>query len=194
MHRSLVVVLVVLAVLSGCKKSSSASGSAKSGDAVQQQLQQDAGGGASDCGRLSSQAPDQLKKASDCAMQAAQSKKPFYVAYDMPGMTVGVAGNSEGKLFYVSSQQPGPTGATPEIKNGPCEAELRIAGSGRVTCFAPGSMGPMGGSPHAGAMPPGMESPHAGGMTMPPPGTPNPHQGGAMGSSHGSTAPNPPKQ
>lgn len=197
MQRSLILAILTLAVLTGCNKSSAPSGSAKSGDPVQQALQQDAGTGAADCGRLQSQAPDQLKKASDCVMQAAQGKKPFYVAYDMPGMTVGVAGNAEGKLFYLSAQQATQEGSAPDVKTGPCEAELRVAQSGRVTCFAPGSMGPTGGgNPHAGGgIPPGMANPHTGEMAMPAAGTPNPHQGaGAMGASHGDYAKNPPKQ
>ncbi len=196
MQRSLIVAVMGLAVLTACTKKSSPSESTKSGDAVQQQLQQSAGNGATDCGRLQSQAPDQLKKASDCALQAAQGKKPFYVAYDMPGMTVGVAGNSEGKFFYVSAQG-GENGAAPDVKSGPCEADLRIAQSGRVTCFAPGSMGPAGGvNPHSGGgMSTGTQNPHEGGMMMPP-GTPNPHEGGGtgMGASHGNKAAKPPTQ
>ena len=39
-------------------------------------------------------------------MKAAKDKHAFYVAYDMPGLTVGVAGNSEGKLFSIQSEQP----------------------------------------------------------------------------------------
>src|SRR5579862_4968680 len=103
--------------VSGCSKGSSpaataavapsaapavASSEAKA-DGVQQKLADFAGGSATDCGRLSSQADDQMKAASACAMDAAQGKHPFYVAYDLPGMTVGVAGNAEGKLFTVQA-------------------------------------------------------------------------------------------
>jgi hypothetical protein len=135
-------------------------------DAALQKLQQDSGSGASDCGRLGvSASQEQLKGASDCALEASKAKHPFYVAYDMPGMTVGVAGNSDAKLFTVQSQGPG----SPDVTGGDCPSPLRVASSGRVTCFAPGDMGSMGNG-HAGA-------------TMPS-GTPNPHAGGAMAPSH----------
>lgn len=160
----LIVLIIAVTGLSGCHKSSSNA----PGDGVQKKLQELAGGGAVDCGRPKSQDPQQVKPASDCAMQAAQNKRAFYVAYDLPGMTVGVAGDSQGKLYSVDSEQPqnAPAGTVTEVKSGPCPAELRIAQSGRVTCYAAGSFGMgMGGS-----------SPH-GGMPMPAPGTPNPHGG-----------------
>lgn len=150
--------------------SSSAGLSPTSPDAVQQKLQQYSGAAATDCGRLSVQAAaDQSKTAADCAMQANQSKHPFYVAYDMPGMAVGVAGNADGKLFTVQSQGAGPSAA---LTSGDCPSQLRIASSGRVTCFAPGDMGSMGPGHSAGAVPPGMANPHA-------PGATNPHATGA---------------
>jgi hypothetical protein len=96
----------------------------------------------------------QLKAASDCAQLAAQQKQAFFVAYDMPGMSVGVAGNKEGKLFTVQSQA---AGETPILTSGDCPSQLRVASSGRVTCYAPGDMGGMSG--HA-AVPPGMPNPH----------------------------------
>ena len=86
-------------------------------------------------------------------MQANQAKHPFYVAYDMPGMTIGVAGNASGQIFSVQNQG---TGA---LTAGACPSQLRVAASGRVTCFAPGDMGSMGGG-HT-AIPPGMPNPHA---------------------------------
>ncbi len=62
--------------------------------------------------------------------------------------------------------QPDASGAVPpaNIKTTECPAELRVAQSGRVTCFAAGSMGmgSSGANPH-GAVPPAA------------PGTPNPH-------------------
>ena len=129
----------------------------KSPDAVQQKLQQYSGTGATDCGRFNVQATaDQSKTAADCAMQASQSKHPFYVAYDMPGMAVGVAGNADGKLFTVQSQGTGPSAT---LTSGDCPSQLRVAGSGRVTCFAPGDMGSIGAG-HT-AIPPGMPNPHA---------------------------------
>lgn len=147
----------------GCHKAPSAK---SGGDAVDQKLQQLSGNGATDCGRLKSGSPDQMKTASDCAMNATQKKQPFHVAYDLPGMTVAVAGNSEGKLFTVEAMQAenAQPGAPATLQAEPCPAELRIAESGRVTCMTPGSMGSMG---------------MHGGMAMPPASGPNPH-GGAM--------------
>lgn len=178
MQKTVIMLTVVAACLSGCKKSTTSSGAtAKSADAVQQKLQELAGSGATDCGRLQSQAQEQVKPASDCAMQAAQSKHPFYVAYDMPGLTAGVSGDAAGKLYFVRAELPqnAQPGVTAAIQSGPCPSELRMALSGRVTCFAAGTMGP---GVHSGmSMPPmGGENPHAG-MGLPPSGTPNPHSG-----------------
>lgn len=165
--------LLAVCCLTACNKSApvvspGASPSPKSPDAVQQKLQEYSGASATDCGRLDLQATaDQSKAAGACAMQASQSKRPFYVAYDMPGMSVGVAGNADGKLFTV--QSPG-TGLAAALTSGVCPSQLRVASSGRVTCFAPGDMGSMG----SGHMP----------VTMPSPGMSNPH----------SPAPNPKPQ
>lgn len=186
--RKTVVLLVILAgFLTGCKKSSApgTSGSNAPADAVQKKMQELAGSGATDCGRFKAQTLDQMKLASDCAMKAAQGKHPFYVGYDLPGLTIGVVGNGEGKLFAIQAQQPDPAqpGAVAEVKSAPCPSELRIAQSGRVTCVPPGSMGMnMGGgsSPHGGEMTmpaAGGQNPHGGAMPMPPAGTPNPHGG-----------------
>ena len=132
-------------------------------DAVRQKLQEYSGAGATDCGRLNVQASaEQSKTASDCALQASQNKHAFYVAYDMPGMAIGVAGNAGGKLFTVQSQG---TGATAALTSGDCPSQLRVASSGRVTCFAPGDMGGMGGGHMAGAVPAGTANPHATGPT-----------------------------
>jgi len=167
----LVVLMVALFFLTAKKSASpvalsSAASSAKSPDAVQQKLQEYSGAGATDCGRLNVQATaDQSKTAGDCAMQASQSKHPFYVAYDMPGMAVGVAGNADGKLFTVQSQGSGPSAA---LTSGDCPSQLRIASSGRVTCFAPGDMGSMGAGHTAGTIPPGMANPHGAASTKPP--------------------------
>jgi hypothetical protein len=146
--------------------SAAVSSSPASPDAVQQKLQEYSGAGATNCGRLNVQATtDQSKTASDCALQASQSKHPFYVAYDMPGMTIGVAGNSAGKLYTVQSQG---TGATAALTSGDCPSQLRVASSGRVTCFAPGDMGGMGGGHMAGAVPSGMANPHGASAQKPP--------------------------
>jgi hypothetical protein len=177
--RSAVLIIVIaLGCLSGCSKPagpgsssvSATSSPAHAPDAVQQKLQEYSGAAATDCGRLNVQAAaDQSKRAADCALQASQSKHPFYVAYDMPGMAIGVAGNADGKLFTVQSQG---TGASASLSSGNCPSQLRVASSGRVTCFAPGDMGSMGGSHAAGAVPPGMQNPNATGAT-------NPHTAGS---------------
>jgi hypothetical protein len=181
MHKTLAVFTIAIIGLTACNKKPSSTASASSGDPVQQKLEQLAGGAATDCGRLKSMDPGDMKKASDCALQASQKKQPFYVAYDLPGMTIGVAGNSEGKGFAVQSQQPenAQPGAVAEVQSEPCPSEVRLAQSGRVTCFAPGSFGMNsgGGSPHGGmTMPPATgQSPHGGMMTMPPTGMASPH-------------------
>jgi len=59
--------------------------------AVQQKLQELAGTGATDCGRVKSQDSSVVQPASDCAMKAAEGKQAFYVAYDLPGLTTAVA-------------------------------------------------------------------------------------------------------
>jgi len=135
----------------------------KANDALQQKLVEYSGSSGSDCGRLDVQAPEaQLKSASSCAMQASQEKRPFYVAYDMPGMSVGVAGNSDGKLFTVQSQGAG-------LTSGACPSQLRVASSGRISCFAPGDMGSMGGGHTSMSSPMGkMPSPHGGADKKPP--------------------------
>ena len=157
-----ILVLIAFCSLTACNKSSTEPSSAtpsssKPPDAVQLKLQDFAGSSATNCGRLEVHAnADQSKTAADCAMQAAQSKHPFFVAYDMPGMAIGVAGNSDGKLYTVQSQGEGPSAA---VTAGDCPSQLRVAGSGRVTCYAPGDMGSMGAG-HT-AIPPGMPNPHA---------------------------------
>jgi hypothetical protein len=170
MKNSGIALVFALCCLTGCSKSaaptaSSSGSSSKPPDAVQQKLQEYSGAGATDCGRLNVQSPaDQSKTAADCAMQASQSKHAFYVAYDMPGMAVGVAGDAAGKLYTVQSQGTGPSAA---LTSGDCPSQLRVASSGRVTCFAPGDMGSMGPGHSAGAVPPGMANPHASGTENP---------------------------
>lgn len=166
-------VMLAFCCLTACDKSTSpatspnaaassspaASSTSKAADPALEKLQQASGSGATDCGRLGiSATPEQLKGASDCALQANKGKHPFYVAYDMPGMTVGVAGNSDAKLFTVQAQ-----GTGSAVTSGDCPSQLRVASSGRLTCFAPGDMSSMSGSHTAGPMKPGMPNPHAGG-------------------------------
>jgi len=158
---------ILLACLTACNKSSAPAPSANGAkqDAVQQKLQEYAGASSTDCGRLDVHATEaQSKTASECALEASQSKHAFYVAYDMPGMTVGVAGNSAGKLFTVRSEG---TGAAANFTSGDCPSQLRVASSGRITCLAPGDMGSMGAGHGAGAMPPGTPNPHASGAESP---------------------------
>ncbi len=166
-----VVVISVLGSLAACNKPpgpatspSTSAAPAKPADAVTQKLQEHSGPGATDCGRLDISATQtQLKTASDCALEGSQGKHPFYVAYDMPGMSVGVAGGADGKLYTVQSQG---TGVAPTVTSGDCPAQLRVASSGRVTCFAPGDMGSMG-SGHSADMS-GMANPHASGSATQP--------------------------
>lgn len=160
----ILVPIATLILLTACDKPSTPAASSampqpKSPDAVQQKLMDYAGPASIDCGRLDVHVTaDQSKAASDCAVQASQGKHAFYVAYDMPGMSVGVAGNSDGKLFTVQSQGAGSSAA---VTGGDCRLQLRVASSGRVTCFAPGDMGSMAGSHAAGAVTPGIPNPHA---------------------------------
>jgi hypothetical protein len=143
----------------------------QTGDAVSQKLRGLAGSGATDCGRVTSLAPDQTQKASECAMQAAKEKHAFYVGYDMPGLSVGYARNSQGKMYSVQAED---SGGKSEATSVPCPAELRVAQSGRVTCMKPGSMGGSGANPHGGMPPATGANPHGGGMmNIPDLGTPN---------------------
>ena len=162
MRNLLAIILTTSCFLAACNKpsspnaSSSTAPSSKPADGLQQKLQDFAGSSATNCGRHDVKATgDQAKTASDCAIQASQGKHPFYVAYDMPGMAIGVAGNADGKLYTAQSQG---DGASATVTAGDCPSQLRVAGSGRVTCYAPGDMGSMGAG-HT-AVPPGMPNPH----------------------------------
>jgi hypothetical protein len=160
MKTLLILLLIALFCFIACDKAGRASAptsTSKLADRVQQTLVEYAGSSATNCGRLDSHATaDQSNTASDCALVASQNKRAFYVAYDMPGMTVGVAGNSAGKLFTVQSHGAAPSSS---LTSGDCPSQLRVAASGRVTCYAPGDVGSMGAG-HT-AVPPGMPNPHA---------------------------------
>lgn len=173
MKTALSLVLPAILLLAACNKPSAPAAATTSpqsaapskSDAVQLKLQEYSGSDATDCGRFDVKTPEaQLKTASDCAMQAAQAKRPFTVAYDMPGMTVGIAGNHDGKLFNVQSQGAGPSAA---VNSGACPSALRVASSGRLSCFAPGDMTSMSDSHAGGAVPPGAPNPHVPGKTNP---------------------------
>ena len=184
MNRTTLLGLAAAVCLAGCNKTTTPAAPSRPNDAVQLKLKELAGSNATDCGRLDVKAPnDQFKTASTCATNAADGKKPFYVAYDMPGMTTGVAGNVEGKLFALQLQGAG-TGA--QLESGPCPAALRIAPSGRLTCFVPGTMGlnATGADPHSGIPTMPAANPHAGGPT----GLPQPF------GSTSTTTPPPPKK
>ena len=151
--------------LTGCSKSKSSADSAgaagaasaanEANDPVQKKLQELAGGGATNCGLLQSQVPAEMSAASKCAVDAAKAKTPFYVEYQMPGMNVALAGNGQGKLYTVQSQAGGAG-----LVSGDCPAEIRVAPSGRVTCYAPGTfpMGAGAGSHSTMSIPPFMGS------------------------------------
>ncbi len=172
MNKVLTVVLIAGLSLVGCNKSKSAAASGgsnravSSDDPVQKRLQELAGSGAKNCGVISSQGAADVEPAGKCAMDSAKAKSPFYVEYQMPGMNVAVAGNNQGKLFSVQSQAGGAGMTTAD-----CPAELRVAPSGRVTCYAPGTF-PMGAG--AGSHT-GMSGMGAGGGSTLPAGHPNPH-------------------
>jgi len=168
----------------GCSKSSTSAPTAgvspeytfATDSPVLKKLQELAGARATNCGDLKSQAADQMNAASKCALQAVKEKRPFYVNYELPGMNVAIAGSSDGKLFAVQSQTGGAG-----LVSGACPAELRIAPSGRLTCYAPGTfpMGAGAGSHSTMSMPPAMggssgQNPHQG-LAIPPPGNSNPH-------------------
>jgi hypothetical protein len=178
MRRVLPLFLIAACVLTGCKsKPSAASGNApttSTDDPVQNKLQELAGSGAKNCGHLKAQAPADLDAAGKCAVDASKAKTPFYVEYELPGMNVAVAGNSQGKLFAVQSQTGGAG-----LVSGDCPAELRVAPSGRVTCYAPGTfpMGAGAGSHSNLSMPPatGPGNPHGGADALPA-GHPKPRQ------------------
>jgi len=177
MRKAFLLLLIAACLLTGCKSKSSAvlgnvaGAAASSDDPVQKKLQELAGSGAKACGLLKSQVTAEMDAAGKCAMDASKAKTPFYVEYQLPGMNVAVAGNAAGKLYTVESQTGGAG-----LVSGDCPAELRVAPSGRVTCYAPGTfpMGAGAGSHSNMSMPPAMGAAGAAGAL--PPGHPSPHQ------------------
>ena len=134
------VILAAAIVLAGCNKTpSGVSGAVNPSDPVEKKLADLAGPGAASCGHLKTQVAADVDAAGKCVMQSAKDKKPFYVAYDLPGLTVAIAGNTDGKLFSMQTNPSAPGG----MATVPCPSELRIAPSGRATCYAPGTF-PMG--------------------------------------------------
>src|SRR5438876_9601855 len=104
MNSIMPIFLMAILFLTACNKSSTPSTAnpnspAPFSDAVGTKLQELAGSGATNCGRLQSQTPAEMEPAAKCAMDAAGKKQPFYIAYELPGMTIAMAGNAEGKLF-----------------------------------------------------------------------------------------------
>ena len=110
MRKVLTFVIVALLLVSCDKPPSPPAPSAVSGDAVQRKLQELAGSGATDCGRIS-QAQDKIQAAGACVMDAAKKKQAFYVIYELPGLMVALGGDATGKLYSV--QQAQPAGASP---------------------------------------------------------------------------------
>jgi hypothetical protein len=189
MKLTIPVALLALTAFSACNsKPSTTAQSAQPSDAVQQKLVELAGSGATNCGSPKSQQAVDVQPATDCAVKAAQNKQAFYVRYDLPGMTTAMAGNGQGQLFAVQAE-------AGKVDSTPCPAEIRVSGSGRVTCYAAGSMGGMGTmggtNPHGGMGTMGGASPH-GGTAMPPAAGPNPHEG-SMAPSHGNPETKQPK-
>lgn len=183
MQKFFFVVLTAVVALAACNKAPNSSAvpkgptpSANSNDSVETKLQELAGSGATNCGRLQSQAAEQMDAAAKCAMDAAKQKQPFYVAYELPGLIIAVAGNAEGKLFTAQSDKAS-AGSSGGLASGACPSELRVAPSGRVTCFAPGTFGMGTDATHGGgmSMPASGANPHQG-LGIPAPGRVNPHQ------------------
>ncbi len=165
----------------------------KADDPMTEAMSKTAGSGATDCGHVPTGGDN--TSASECAMEAFNDKKPFFVRYDLPmpdaQMAIATVRSADGKMFtmqfdskgWEKAQEGGTLSADKKIGSVPCPKpdQLRIAGSGRVTCFPPTQM-PSGMSPHGSAggmmqMPPATgASPHGGGMAMPPASTPNPHK------------------
>jgi hypothetical protein len=177
MRKALPLFLIAACMLTGCKSKSSSgaangAGAVISGDdPVQKKLQELAGSGGKNCGLLKSQVVAEMDAASKCAVDAAKAKAPFYVEYQLPGMNVAIAGNAQGKLFAVQSQTGGAG-----LSSADCPAELRVAPSGRLTCYAPGTfpMGAGAGSHTNMSMPPVMGT--SGAPAILPPGHPKPQQ------------------
>src|ERR1700685_377206 len=98
-------------------------------DPVHKRLIELSGAGSVNCGDFKSSAPDELRAGSKCAEDSFRSNGPFFIEYEMPGLTVGVAGNTQSK-FYCWQARCNGAGLT----GGECPAKLRVASSGRVTC------------------------------------------------------------
>src|ERR1700687_6483470 len=107
MNHSALALILALSCLTACSKQETTAVSSSnapsqgapshSPDAVQQKLQEYSGAAATHCGRLDVMAKaDQQKTAADCAIPASQSRHSLYVAYDMAGLAVGVAGSAGG--------------------------------------------------------------------------------------------------
>jgi hypothetical protein len=176
MHKFLAIPLFAAVCFTGCKRPAPA---AKAVDVLESRLRTLAGKDAINCGRV---APGvDVKPAGDCALQANNSKRPFYVGYELPGGEMGLvtfafAGDAGGKMYRLEYSPKGWPGQMSggeltdgnQIFTATCPAPLRVAQSGRVTCIPPMTMGAGGMNPHGGMMaaPPGMANPH-GGMVMP---------------------------
>jgi len=79
--------------------------SASSDDPVQIRLVELAGSSATNCGVFKSSVLAELNSGSQCAENAFKTRTPFYIEYQMAGLTVVVAGNSQASLFRAVGQR-----------------------------------------------------------------------------------------
>jgi hypothetical protein len=123
----------------------------KYGDGMERKLKRIAGSTAVDCGTVSvGEAP---QTASQCAMDAFSSHKPFRVRYNIRGIDTTLAGGlaqgKDGKIYGISFM-----GSTPEfaehvgVRACPAPPVVRLTDSGRVTCFPPSESKPPNLSDH----------------------------------------------
>src|ERR1700691_2943596 len=74
--------------------------SASSDDPVHKRLVELAGSSATNCGVFKSSVLAELHSGSQCAETACKTRAPFYIEYQMAGLTVAVAGNAQGKFLF----------------------------------------------------------------------------------------------
>ncbi len=118
-------------------------------DPMQRELFALAGPTAVDCGRV--EIRHDPSSASECVLNAFESKEAFFVRYDLPGMdsqvAVGLAGDRAGRAFGIAYDSMGWSGQPPpSLRNEdkhlittPCPkpVKLRKTARGQLTCFPP---------------------------------------------------------
>ena len=120
-------------------------------DVMQRQFSALAGPTAVDCGRV--EIRQDPSTASGCALNEFQSKKAFFVRYDLQGIdsrvSAGLAGNSAGHVFGIEYDSmgwskegvrwPSVRSKDHHLITTPCPkpVKLRKTASGRLTCFPP---------------------------------------------------------